>query len=275
MARAARPLSAHTNPTGWPTGRDPTRPGPATRGCPTAHPGRDGQHGWVIDPGRCGGPETSAAAARLPAPYRHTGAGPATDRCNAASTRRGGRRPLAAERQASTGAPARRCRADPVGASGRWRAVHVLSAAADPDIGAAGWAPVGLPRVGRVADRTCRWAVGGCEHGHHRRKPHPPTNSPPERSGDSPAVDPDRKSGRMADPVGLRELVAAGAIDFIPGDPPVPASTCRTADRRPKLSDCRRSWRPAARQIPGATLRHSRACSGRLPSRPEPAASRT
>jgi len=65
--------------------------------------------------------------------------------------------------------------------------------------------------------------------GHHRRKPHPPTNSPPERSDDSPAVDPDRESGSMADPVGLHELVAAGAIDVIPGDPPVPISVWRVA----------------------------------------------
>jgi hypothetical protein len=80
------------------------------------------------------------------------------------------------------------------------------------------------------------WQIGcgvgpwvGVNTGHHRRKPHPPTNSPPERPDDSPAVDPDRESGSIADPVGLHELIAADAIDVIPGDPPVPISVWRVA----------------------------------------------
>ena len=108
--------------------------------------------------------------------------------------------------------------------------MRALSAAADPDTWAAGWVPVGLPRVGRLRiGRAVGPWVGVNTGDHHRRKPHPPTDRRPERPEGSPAVDPDRTPGSGADPVGLHELVAAGAIDVIPGDPPVPISVWRVA----------------------------------------------
>ena len=74
-----------------------------------------------------------------------------------------------------------------------------------------------------LADWTCRWVVGECEHWPppaHKR--HPSTNRQPERPGDSsPAVDHGLESGRAADPLGLHELIAASAID-VSADPRKP-----------------------------------------------------
>ncbi len=98
-----------------------------------------------------------------------------------------------------------------------------------------GWLrpPVGrrLAYPGSVGRQIGR-AIGpwvGVNTGHHRRKPHPPTTRQPARPDDGPAIDPDRQSGSAADPLGLHQLVAAGAIDVIPGDPPVPISVWRVA----------------------------------------------
>jgi hypothetical protein len=93
--------------------------------------------------------------------------------------------------------------------------------------------PVGcrLAYPGSVGRQIGR-AVGpwvGVNTGPHRRKPHPPTNRRPERPGGSRAVDPHRTSGSGADPLGLHQLAAAGVIDVIPGDPPVPISVWRVA----------------------------------------------
>jgi len=82
------------------------------------------------------------------------------------------------------------------------------------------------PHGWRIERAVGPWV--GVNTNRHRRRRQPPASTQPDRAEDLPAANPEPDADSTA-PLSLHELVAAGAIDVVPGDPPVPITVWRIA----------------------------------------------